>query len=100
MVINNSYGPLLYALPLTLADKTYGSAPPEVAASTQGGHVGAEGTEPPIQVKDFGAVSEDPIGHGGASREGAKAREYKSEEEYEFAQPAISRPQRVVWLPE
>ncbi|KAI0631057.1 DUF221-domain-containing protein [Trametes polyzona] len=35
IIINNSYGPLTHFLPLTLADMTYGSTDPNVAAAAQ-----------------------------------------------------------------
>jgi len=96
MLINNSYGPLIHALPLTLADKTYGAAP-EVAATTQ-----ADG----LHAKDFGGADEQVsadkdkgISTAPSAPNPEAAKQYRSEAEYGFLHPAASRPQRVVWLP-
>jgi hypothetical protein len=61
-LVNNSYGPLINALPLSLADKTFKS---------------------PAREGDDGGIKV----------------EKRLEDEYGFAHPAISRPQRTVWIP-
>jgi len=64
-MINDSYGPLINSLPLSLADKTY--------SDRSGDESGQE-----------------------APRKGPGEAE---EIEYGFAHPAVSRPQRIVWIP-
>ena len=61
-MINDSFGPLINALPLSLADKTFKS---------------------PAREGDNGGIKV----------------ERRAEDEYGFAHPSISRPQRTVWLP-
>lgn len=97
IIINNSYGPLLHALPLSLADKTYGAAPSNTERereSEDGAAVAAAGgkTSAGSSLEDQGSSKKDPAGPNST----AKA---KTEEDYGFAHPAASRPQRTVWLP-
>ncbi|KAJ7826987.1 hypothetical protein B0H14DRAFT_3144736 [Mycena olivaceomarginata] len=86
MLISNSFGPLKHALPLSLADKTFSAVP------------GGERSETAITNKGAQEAHEmtEPKGAGGA---GNRAARVKSEEEYGFAHPAASRPQRIVCFP-
>ncbi|KAG6840700.1 hypothetical protein C0991_005003 [Blastosporella zonata] len=81
IIINNSYGPLLNSLPLSIKDRTWGAQP---AAETQ-----------PL-ITDKVDISEDEKKDGPSHVE---AIEPKEPEDYGFAHPAASRPQRTVWLP-
>ncbi|KAJ7754438.1 hypothetical protein B0H16DRAFT_744297 [Mycena metata] len=108
MLINNSYGPLTHALPLSLADKTFSAAPSNRAATFNGpsGPETHEMSEPRTQADKKGAagVHENPNDEeyeGLRDEQKADHREarIKSEEEYGFAHPAASRPQRIVWFP-
>ena len=90
MIINHSYGPLLHALPLSLADRTY------TAPST----IRQEETLP-LTGKSSVSIEEsdrDPKAKQKSLDASTKAKA-ESEDEYGFAHPAISRPQRTVWLP-
>jgi calcium permeable stress-gated cation channel len=75
--LNNSYGPLLHALPLTLADKMY--VAPSIPANPDG------------KTQD-----EDPEQHHELPQKSAPI----TEDEYGFANPAVAYPQRTVWIPE
>jgi hypothetical protein len=108
MFINDAYGPLIQALPLTLADKTYGAA---TAAVPTPAPVRAESAAPSLPPKagDFGDDAKPPPepesrdkGKGSGEPlpgDADTARQYRTEEEFGFAHPAASRPQRTVWLP-
>ena len=89
VILNNSYDPLEKALPLTLADKMYN---PE-AASQQAGPSSEAGAAP----SDKASSDEHnvlPLG----SREQLAASD-PEERDLGFAHPAISEPQRTIWLP-
>lgn len=92
VIINNSYGPLEKALPLTLADKMYN---PEVASQ----HAGPS-SEAGAALSDK-ASSDDHFSHNVVplgSREQLAASD-PEERDPGFAHPAISEPQRTIWLP-
>ncbi|KAG6831418.1 hypothetical protein H0H87_005239 [Tephrocybe sp. NHM501043] len=82
IIINNSYGPLLNSLPLSIKDRTWGPAEPE--------------TTPLVSDKVEVASSEDTDKKSPISPQPGPS---KAEEDYGFAHPAVSRPQRTVWLP-
>ncbi|CAK5261869.1 unnamed protein product [Mycena citricolor] len=89
LFINNSYGPLLHALPLSLADKMYaGGAPVDRAETSKAGeaHEMMETKRP----EESQGLTEDTKN---------RAHRLRSEDEYGFSHPAASRPQRVVWFP-
>jgi len=117
IIINNSYGPLLYALPLSLKDKTY---TPVDGASTHQQHKvhqspKADGSTESIVKKDRDEEADADVDYKDANhpsalkakstddqKEGAQnaaARQKFEEAEFGFAHPAISRPQRPVWIP-
>ncbi|KAG6826743.1 hypothetical protein H0H92_014616 [Tricholoma furcatifolium] len=76
IIINNSYGPLLNSLPLSIKDRNLGDVEPETAPLVEESEKEKEGTSanpPPAESKEF--------------------------EDYGFAHPAVSRPQRTVWIP-
>jgi hypothetical protein len=106
-LISNSFGPLLHALPLSLADKTFSASPVERAATTNNGgetheaHEAHEMTEPKKKRASSLHESEHEEYEGlrDQQKAGNRAARVKSEEEYGFAHPAASRPQRVVWFP-
>lgn len=117
-MINNSYGPLINALPLSLADKTYGApgASPNTSpnpnahlehASTR------KSTSPIVDSESVEMMEREKTRNTSTSvhseRDGIMDKEkgkgatssvgVKTEDDYGFAHPAVSRPQRVVWLP-
>ncbi|KAF9458987.1 hypothetical protein BDZ94DRAFT_1269342 [Collybia nuda] len=81
-IINNSYGPLLHALPLSLADKTYGA--PSIAE--------AEEIAAAPSIEDNSSIKKEPAGPPPIAKP-------MTEDDYGFAHPAASRPQRTVWVP-
>ncbi|KAJ6595767.1 hypothetical protein DFH09DRAFT_1135552 [Mycena vulgaris] len=104
MLISNSYGPLKHALPLSLAEKTFSATPIERAetAATRNGSEAHEMTETKkAHHMSMSSPHENEEYEGLTERQkvGSRAARIKSEEEYGFAHPAASRPQRVVWFP-
>ncbi|KAJ7634798.1 hypothetical protein FB45DRAFT_474770 [Roridomyces roridus] len=91
LLMNNSFGPLIHALPLTLASKSYEGGSPIARAET--GVEEHEMTEP----KRSNSNTYEETDTDGLV--GDRAARIKSEEEYGFAHPAASRPQRIVWFP-
>ncbi|KAJ6538712.1 hypothetical protein B0H10DRAFT_2448676 [Mycena sp. CBHHK59/15] len=96
MFINNSYGPLMKALPLSLADKTFGGSIER--AQTAETHEMTEQNRKPQRASSL-HENEELEGLRDRQKIGDLAARAKSEEEYGFAQPAASRPQRIVWFP-
>ncbi|KIM46819.1 hypothetical protein M413DRAFT_16459 [Hebeloma cylindrosporum] len=88
IILNNSYNPLLSALPLSLQDRTYTPAavesPPAVVDADNASALD----------EDDGTKSKAP-----PPKDAADAGAEKQEESYGFAHPAASRPQRIVWIP-
>ncbi|KAF8814727.1 DUF221-domain-containing protein [Phlegmacium glaucopus] len=86
-ILNNSYGPLLKALPLTLQDRTY--SPPVLESSGK--------------ARAYSSAEDEPSGSSENLTKGdVKASDIAAQEEeesYGFAHPAASRPQRIVWIP-
>ncbi|KAJ7664278.1 hypothetical protein B0H17DRAFT_991245 [Mycena rosella] len=100
-LINDSYGPLTHALPLSLAEETSSAAAPIERAWTGKGSEAHEMVETKnhygftTSVHEIEAYEELPA----QQNSGSRAAGLESEEEYGFTHPAASRPQRVVWLP-
>ncbi|KAH8834007.1 hypothetical protein DL96DRAFT_1491150 [Flagelloscypha sp. PMI_526] len=74
IIFNNSYAPLYYALPLSLSDKTYTPPAPTNSESQEG--IVTESA----QIQD--------------------TYERLDDEKYGYAHPCVSRPQRIIWIPE
>ncbi|KAL0068238.1 phosphate metabolism protein 7 [Marasmius tenuissimus] len=127
IIINNSYGPLIHALPLTLVDKMYaGDSDDEEEKGEREEPVDKPGTAP-SGTGDNGTArgpsvdtpDDIPLRARGRSTSGSheeklgkdrekekqkekevpKASETSPEQAYGFAHPAASRPQRIVWIP-
>jgi hypothetical protein len=126
-ILNNSYNPLLYALPLSLQDKT-------ITQQMQATHQGAPESEtasavqkPHPRTPDDRPGDEESTAHRRAGKdvatsadgdgddieeeernqqEGSKnalttlAQQHDDEQAYGFYHPAASRPQRTVWIPQ
>ncbi|KAJ7795794.1 hypothetical protein B0H14DRAFT_3888011 [Mycena olivaceomarginata] len=109
MLISNSFGPLKHALPPSLADKTFSAVPggerSETTITNNGAQEAHEMTEPkgPGGVKRASTMqeteNEEYEGLTDQQKAGNRAARVKSEEEYGFAHPAASRPQRIVCFP-
>ncbi|KAH7886828.1 hypothetical protein F5I97DRAFT_1936442 [Phlebopus sp. FC_14] len=117
ILINESFGPLISALPLSIADKTYKSPEFSSGEGTSSGEkritVDSTFSSTPIIAKKGQRLS-DSSSCQDASPSTSKAEDdiaqrlddayfYKHEDgvvDYGFAHPAVSRPQRVVWIPE
>ncbi|KAK7044665.1 kinase domain-containing protein [Favolaschia claudopus] len=107
-LVSNSYGPLIHALPLSLADKTYTANMPPQSEPASPSHANGSETHEMSEamprksdVKRTSSLHENEEYEGLTDRErvGNRAARVKSEEEYGFTHPAASRPQRVVWFP-
>jgi hypothetical protein len=90
MIINHSYGPLLHALPLSLADKTY-QAPIS--------HQETREESSPLTGKSRASIEESERAPKAKDELLDASAKVKTEDDYGFAHPAASRPQRTVWLP-
>jgi calcium permeable stress-gated cation channel len=98
MMISNSYGPLLYSLPLSLADKTYSVSEPEK----------------PEQLEKRGLLDQvEPISEGGVSKRQETSGspevtpiDEEQDERFtldgptEFNHPASVESQRIIWIPQ
>ncbi|KAF9477955.1 DUF221-domain-containing protein [Pholiota conissans] len=92
MIINNSYGPLLSALPLSLQDRTY-TAP--VIKALPATPVDQEQVQEPSRSSEGEAEGDDEL----KTKDAADKEAESLEESYGFAHPAASRSQRAVWIP-
>ncbi|KAG5646753.1 hypothetical protein DXG03_002435 [Asterophora parasitica] len=95
IIINNSYGPLLHALPLSLKDRTYGGTPATELPPDADETSPSAGQSSAVADSSIEITPRDVKDSVGLKSTG-KA---KAEEDYGFAHPAVSRPQRTVWLP-
>jgi len=107
IILNNSYGPLLRALPLSLQDRTYTPPVIEVSGksraesssavvedSTTNQNRGSESSE----NDDNDKLNEQDL-HKDTPDNRADHEEEELEQSYGFSHPAASRPQRIVWIP-
>jgi len=116
MVINNSYDPLLYALPLTLAPRSYGmTAAQEDAPGEDDEDFGGteessqQDVEKPKPKPKSDLVPPDTTeGTVQANRGPEPSREYgasvpvegkRNEGPTDFNHPASIEPQRIIWIP-
>ncbi|KII90959.1 hypothetical protein PLICRDRAFT_158404 [Plicaturopsis crispa FD-325 SS-3] len=103
MMLNNSYGPLMHFLPLSLADRTGSEAtsqtiiPPPANVSTTGGALAPVGTNSSTNEKGKSVRFDDS--DRSSSSKAPSQSDMADAVNYGFAQPAASRPQPVVWLP-
>ena len=118
MVINNSYGPLLYSLPLTLAPRSYGMTAgvshkdKDVPGQDDGDFGGTEeslqqdGEKPKSKVDDLPPVAVE--GTVQSNRGPEPSKEYgtsvpvegkRNEGPTDFNHPASIEPQRIIWIP-
>ncbi|KAG8216785.1 hypothetical protein J3R82DRAFT_7030 [Butyriboletus roseoflavus] len=107
LMINGSYGPLIDALPLSIADKTYKSEDSleddndresgDKRRDTIDSAIGASTSQPgPSQPLD----PESPDKSDTDFDDLHFSRHTDGKVDYGFTQPALARPQRVVWIPE
>ncbi|KIJ61898.1 hypothetical protein HYDPIDRAFT_176850 [Hydnomerulius pinastri MD-312] len=108
LIINNSFGPLISALPLSIADKTYKSEPapnpPTSGPSTEKrkNTIDSGVSSSPIDTKDpRGSSSSSGQSNEPTDRDDAFFHKHPDGAvDYGFAHPALSKPQRVVWIPD
>ncbi|KAG6900296.1 hypothetical protein C0993_000269 [Termitomyces sp. T159_Od127] len=86
-IINNSYGPLLKSLPLSIKDRTWGNQPAAAPAPSTDNKNQVAVLEKSVLGKDEGGTSSQP------------PQPTQAVDDVSFAHPAVSRPQRTVWLP-
>jgi calcium permeable stress-gated cation channel len=106
-MINDSYGPLIHSLPLTLADHI-GEEPTrasEAPGESEESHDVASGdkkaaiadADPEAQTSGVGKTTNG--GEGVAEEEdGDLDMKPREQPDYGFAHPATSRPQRTIWM--
>jgi len=100
IILDNSYGPLLKALPLSLQDRTY--TPPVIEASgkSRADSTAIEESSPDPNRPSVSASSDnDKLAEQGLDKDSPNMAEEEVEECYGFAHPVASRPQRIVWVP-
>ncbi|KAG9313522.1 hypothetical protein JVU11DRAFT_5849 [Chiua virens] len=108
IVINASYDPLISALPLTIADKTHRSegsteAEPvrksdEKRRDTIDSAIDPSTSQPTMQRK---GTDSSPDGEEvDAYFDDVHFLTFDGTVDYGFTQPALARPQRIVWIPE
>ena len=118
VLINDSYDPLLEVLPLSLADKTYdddavvressellplsGEAPARTSGISAEAREAGDDKAGDNEIGEVYKAEDNGMGEaGGADHgDGAEAKADTEERLYGFAHPAISRPQRTVWIPQ
>jgi len=106
LMINDSYGPLLHSLPLTLADHigeepTVASDTPSVEEESHNAVAEkkvANAADPEAQHGAAGAGQSTDIEEDGASSDDEPDMKPREQTDYGFAHPATSRPQRTVWM--
>ncbi|KAL4071415.1 hypothetical protein V8B97DRAFT_467079 [Scleroderma yunnanense] len=99
IIINDSFGPLISALPLSLADKTHKLDEPASSGaqpSTSLDRTNSKKREAPQFTKDD--LDEDSDARD--LDDNYFQKHVDGTVDYGFAHPAISRPQRVVWIPD
>ncbi|KAG2156714.1 uncharacterized protein EDB93DRAFT_863086 [Suillus bovinus] len=106
-IINSSFGPLTRALPISHAHKTFRHPAPSLDVRDVDGGSGSnnkETTEEGPSPADKPRVSSSESGAEHAPRGDYDdvffARGPDGAEDYGFAQPAASLPQRIVWIPD
>lgn len=108
-MINDSYGPLISALPLSIADKTYKSESlsetdnsrrsDEKRRDTIDSAIGAPG--PSQSVVRTHTTDSLPDSKSNAFFDDLHFSQHPDGAvDYGFAHPALARPQRIVWFPE
>jgi hypothetical protein len=103
MMINDSYGPLIHALPLSLADRL-GEEPTRASEEPRE----SEESRDAVVSEKKAAIAADPEAQNssgvGKSTNGNEAADDepdmkpREQPDYGFAHPAVSRPQRTVWM--
>lgn len=125
LVINGSYGPLIDALPLSIADKTYKSEDSlEDTNGRKSGDKRRDTVDSAIGASTSHSGPSQPLGPESPAQTQSIIQRTRSSEssldsksdgyfddlhfsrhtdgtvDYGFAHPALARPQRVVWIPD
>jgi len=107
MIINDSFAPLLKALPLSHAHNTFRHPEPSLALQGIDAGSGSKRKEtadldhtPSPTGKPRGSSSSDIEEPENDYDDAFFARTPEGMEDYGFAHPAASRPQRIVWIPD
>lgn len=114
MIINNSYGPLLTPLPLSLADRTYSApignnnAPVERTSEEEQAYANERKVKNALVAEDVEAAAPENKAETGIIEVAGEEKDEAppslpppvSEDEYGFVHPAVSHPQRTIWIPE
>jgi calcium permeable stress-gated cation channel len=102
-MINDSYGPLIHSLPLSLADRL-GEEPTRASEEPRE----SEKSRDAVASEKEAAIAADPEAQNSAGvGKSTNGKEVADDEtdmkpreqpDYGFAHPAVSRPQRTVWM--
>ncbi|KAG2337567.1 DUF221-domain-containing protein [Suillus weaverae] len=110
-IINSSFGPLTKALPLSLAHKTFRHPAPSLDLRDVDGGAGSNRKETVEEIEEGPSPTDKPRASS-SNESGVEhaphsdyddvffARGPDGTEDYGFAQPAASRPQPIVWIPD
>ena len=95
-MINDSYGPLIHSLPLSLADRVGNDLPKEDIEPTNGQNRNSEDPEAqsPTSLKGKGVATDDDDD----GDENVDVSASNQPVDYGFAHPAASRPQKTIWI--
>ncbi|PFH49884.1 hypothetical protein AMATHDRAFT_75949 [Amanita thiersii Skay4041] len=96
-VINNSYGPLEKSLPLTLTEKMLSGAETSPQEGYHPNRASMVSDSKPLSAESEAGDAPDTA-NAFATRQETEVED-PEEEAYGFAHPAVSRPQRTIWLP-
>lgn len=103
MMINDSYGPLIHSLPLSLADRT-GEEPTRSSETPRESEESRDNEKKAAVISDLEAQEDVGVGStkgkGAASPSSDDEADIKPREQpdYGFAHPAASRPQQTIWM--
>ncbi|KAI5118528.1 hypothetical protein M0805_009680 [Coniferiporia weirii] len=101
LMINNSYGPLLNYLPLSLSEKAHTNSADAGAVTRQSTRNSAKHKMSGSGEYGVGSGSGDVDGNPEHSEKAALVERGKDEETepQDFTHPAVGAPQRIVWIP-
>lgn len=97
-MLNNSYGPLIDSLPLSLAGKGTEGSPAVPQAPTSDNPASADSDNTKSETRGHVADAKAQAGVNEYSATAASARGQSSSARY-FAHPASVEAQRIVWIP-
>jgi len=99
-ILDNSYGPLLKALPLSLQDRTYTPPVIDPSGKSRVDSPADDARNSPDQKRPSVSSDNEKLTEQELNKDAPDVAAQEEEfESYGFAHPAASRPQRIVWIP-